>query len=90
MDIDVKGANKKGIEKEGYPSPLNVKLRLNSLNNTRLSMARITRLYTAGEIEHQTYRNLYYGFSILLQAHKLEREDEIIKRIEELEAAFKK
>lgn len=38
-------------------------LRLNSLENSRRSFARIIRMYIRGEIDRITYRDLCYGLS---------------------------
>ena len=74
-------------EKDNYrfPVPVEMKLQLNTVKNTRNSMARVLREYTRGKIEHETLRNLTYLFSQLIAIHRLEKDIEIEKRIKELE-----
>jgi hypothetical protein len=63
----------------GYGDPLNIKLQLNSLKNSRNSMARIMRLYADGTISHIQFRNLIYSFSHFITFWKIDIEDEIQK-----------
>ena len=71
--------------KEGFPCPIDMKLQLNTVKNTRNSMARVMREYTRGQIEHVTFRNLVYMFSQLIAIHRLEKDIDIEKRLLELE-----
>ena len=75
----------KDNDKYRYPAPLDMKLQLNSVKNTRNSMARVTREYTGGKIDHVTFRNLVYMFSQLTNIHRLEKDIEIEKRLKDLE-----
>lgn len=72
----------------GSPTPslnLKMKLQLNHAKNARASLARVIRRYAAGEIDHTQYKGLIYGFSALLAYYKHETDQEILKRIEDME-----
>lgn len=60
-------------------------LRLNSLENSRRSFARIIRMYIRGEIDRITYRDLCYGLSAFLGYWKTELETDIEERLTALE-----
>jgi len=65
--------------------------RLNTLENSRKSLARILRLYAQGKIEDAAYfRNLVYGLSHLLNYWKVEHDLEFEKRLEEIEAKLER
>lgn len=76
----------KGNDKNRYPAPIKMKLQLNTVKNVRNSMARVTREYMIGGIDHVTFRNLVYMFSQLIAVHRLEKDIELEKRLSELEA----
>ncbi len=49
--------------------------RLNSVKNTRVALAKIINAYSKDKLTDGTkYRNLIYGLSYLLSAHRLEHE----------------
>jgi len=79
--------NEKGISR--YPLPIIggdiVKLQLNTPKNARNSYSRVMRLYTAGKVDHATFRNLVYAFSVLINLLRLEKDIEVEKRIEAIE-----
>ena len=57
------------------------RLRLNTPENTRKTLGRLTRLFDAGEIKETKYRALVYGLSKLLEYFRFEKDIEIEKRI---------
>lgn len=63
----------------------NCQLRLNTLENSRQSLTRIIRMYTKGELDHEPYRDIVYGFAGLLAYWKLEKDCEIEKRLDRIE-----
>ena len=67
--------------REGPP----LKLRLNTLSNARKSLARVTRLYGAGELSAAEARTLAYLHTQLLGYFRLEKDVEIEGRIAEIE-----
>lgn len=64
-----------------------MKLQLNTLANARKSYARIMRMMAAGQIDPNLFRTLVYGFTGYLAYIKSEQENEILARLEKLEAA---
>ena len=60
-------------------------LRLNSLQNTRKTLARLLREFNAGKIDEGRYKGLIYGLSILLQFWKAEQAAELEARLEAIE-----
>jgi len=76
---------KGGSSVEGGPAPMGIKLQLNSLTNSRRTMARIMRMYADGQVDNAQFRNLTYAFSTILQFFKAENEAELLRRIEMLE-----
>lgn len=102
IDIGLIGDNGEIRENEGkeglnYPQivPDNkavstqvLNLRLGNLKNTRQSLSRIIKLYGAGELKAEKYRNLCYGLNSLIVAFKTEIEImevlEIKKDIEDI------
>lgn len=64
-----------------------MKLQLNTLANARKSYARIMRMMAAGQIDPNLFRALVYGFTGYLAYIKSEQENEILERLEKLEAA---
>ena len=61
-------------------------LRLNTLENCRQSFNRIARAYHRDEIPTEKARTLAYLLNGILQYWKLEKECEIEKRLEAIEA----
>ena len=62
-----------------------MKLRLNTVGNSRKSLARIIREYADGTMDSQKARDLAYLFSHYLGYFKLEKDCEIEKRLELIE-----
>ena len=65
-------------------------LRLNTLENSRKSFARIIRMYSRGEIGRILFRDLAYGFTGFLSYWRLEKDTEIEARLEAIEAALER
>ena len=63
-------------------------LTLNNLKNTRQTLARIIRLYNAGDISQEKYKNLIYGISTLAHIFKAEFEISSEERIKAIEKAL--
>ena len=63
----------------------NLTLRLNTLPNVKRSYARIMRLYARGEIDRELFRDLCYGFTGFLGYWRLEADQEIIARMQDIE-----
>jgi len=80
--------NIKTNDSNRYAAPLGdiVKMQLNSVKNTKNSLARIMRAYMSGTIDHAAFRNMIYAFSTLTNIHKLEKDIEIEKRLKDLES----
>ena len=64
-----------------------MKLQLNTIANTRRSLARTMREYTAGRLEESRARTLGYLFEKLLNAWRVENDSSIVERLEALEKA---
>ena len=60
-------------------------LRLNTLENSRLTYNRIARAYLAGEIDTEKARTLGYLMNGILQFWKLEKEIDIEQRLRAVE-----
>ena len=67
-----------------------VKLRLNTITNTRKSMGRIVRMAASGEIDSYYAGRLAYLIQVMLAAWKVEGELSYIKRIEAIEKEIRK
>lgn len=67
--------------REGPP----VRLRLNTVRNCRLSLARVSRMYAAGEIPAVEARTMTYLITQLLGWFRLESDLEIERRIATIE-----
>lgn len=65
-----------------------IRLNLTTLEATRKSYSRVLRAYARRELETDYFRALIYGLSGLLQFWKTEKELEIEKRIEAIEATL--
>mgnify|MGYP007123703269 CR=1 FL=1 len=65
-------------------------LRLNTLENSRKSFARIIRLYARGELDRVLFRDLTYGFTGYLAYWKLEKDIEIESRLDAIEQAIER
>jgi len=63
---------------------MSLKLRLNTIENSRKSLARLVRLRGRNEITDSDYKPLIYGLSSLLSYWKLETDTAIQKDIEDL------
>ena len=59
--------------------------KINTLAESRQELARLIKAYYRQELDSTTFRNLVYSFSVLLNYHKTETEQEIEKRLTELE-----
>ena len=59
--------------------------KMNTIGETRYQLNRLIRSCLQKKIETITFRNLVYGFSVLLQYHKAENEIEIERRLDALE-----
>ena len=66
----------------------NIQLRMNTLEKSRQSLTRVIRMYTKGEIDHEGFRDIVYGFAGLLSYWKLEKDCEIEKRLDAIEDAL--
>ena len=62
-----------------------LQLRLNTLANTRKSMARLLRMRLREELDREVFRDLCYGFSAYCQIWKLEQDSDFEKRLETVE-----
>ena len=60
------------------------KLALNTVENSRKTLARLLREYNSDAIEHQKFRNLCFGFTTFLSFFKQEADLRIEKRINDL------
>lgn len=67
--------------REGPP----IRLRLNTVRNARLSLARVTREYANGRIPAAEAKSIAYLITQLLGFFRLENETEIETRIAEIE-----
>ena len=67
-------------------TPKGMKLQLNTVANSRKSFARIIRMMAAGELDGNLFRALVYGMTGYLSYIKTEQENEIIERLDKLEA----
>jgi hypothetical protein len=63
----------------------NSSLRLNSVGNTRKSLAKVVRLYARGQLPEGRFRALCYGLSHLIAAFRLEKNIEIEERLAMIE-----
>ena len=55
-------------------------LRLNTLENTRKSLARVVRMYGRLEIPERYYKSLVYGLGVLITAYRAQYEYEDLRR----------
>ena len=60
-------------------------LRLNTLDNSRKSLARVLNSFHRGDMEEGKYRALVYGLAHYLQYWKLIKDVEIERRLDDLE-----
>lgn len=58
---------------------------LNTLTNSRRTMARLLRLYNKDELTGDKYRNLIYGMAKFLEYWKAEKNLDIEERLTKLE-----
>lgn len=61
-----------------------IRLSLNSIKNSRLSLSRVIRLFGKGQLSESKMRALVYGLSHLLKFFELEKGLEIEKQIEKI------
>ena len=73
----------RALEERGGAA-MSLKLRLNTIENSRKSLARLVRLRGRNEITDSDYRALVYGLSSLLAYWKLETDTAIQKDILEI------
>ena len=59
--------------------------KMDTIEEARYQLNRLMRASLQKKIDSITFRNLVYGFSILLQYHKAEQEVEIERRLEAIE-----
>lgn len=59
--------------------------KMDTLPETRRQLERLMRANLQGHIESALFRNLVYSFSVLLQFHKAEQEQELEKRMKAIE-----
>ena len=80
-----------GITKNDDQTPSTPNKRLALKNNAaaRESLCKIMRQYYNKEIDHTTFRNMVYGYSVLLGHDKHLTETDINKKIELLESYVK-
>ena len=64
---------------------LNIQLRLNSLENSRKSFARLIRMYLADEMDRVMFRDLVFAMGGYLGYWKVEMETDIEERLTALE-----
>lgn len=60
--------------------------KLNTLKEARGELSRLIRAYYRDEIETPKFKSLVYAFSVLLNFQKTETEQELEKRLTELES----
>ena len=65
-----------------------MKLKLNNLENSRKSLARVLRDYANDEMEEKKARTMSYLFSAFLQYWKLEADLDIEERLAAIEQHF--
>ena len=84
--------NEDGQEKTDTPSPGDpkpVRFILGTLESSRNTFARVLKAFSKGNIGTERYKNYVYGFTAYLAYLKLERECDIEKRLDALEAEQK-
>jgi hypothetical protein len=64
--------------------------RLNTLTNSRKSLARLMRMYKNGQVADQMFRSMIGGYNVLLQYFKAIAELEIEARLTKIEALLTK
>ena len=68
------------------------RLPMNSLDAARRTLSRIIREYKSApedQREHSTFRNTIYAFSVLLSYFKAEIDEDLERRVTELERLIK-
>lgn len=85
MENDISNATKGSLKKQ-TPPLASLKLRLNTIKNSKNSLARIIRLYAQGQIETDTFKALVYGFSYYLNFLK---QTDIVQKLDDLEEKVK-
>ena len=62
-----------------------MRLTLNSVPNTRKTLARLLRARHSGEIDREVFRDLCYGFQTFLQVYRLETDLRLEERLDKIE-----
>lgn len=60
--------------------------KLNTLKEAQRELSRLIRAYYRDEIETPKFKTLVYAFSVLLNFQKTEKDQELEKRLTELES----
>jgi hypothetical protein len=60
-------------------------MRLNTIENSRRTLASIIREFHKGKIDETTFRALVYGMSKLLEYFRIEKELQIEERLDAIE-----
>ena len=60
-------------------------LRLGSLKSTRATLARLVRKYASGEIDRETFKDIVWALSQLVQVMKIEKDSNLEERLDEIE-----
>ena len=75
-----------GIDTDSQPEGgVNIQLRLNTLENSRKSFARIIRMYLSDEMDRVMFRDLIFALGGYLGYWKTELETDIEERLTALE-----
>ena len=61
------------------------RLGMKNHNSARLTLARLIRAYHAGEMDSQTFRDLIYGFNVMLSYFRHAADLRIEDRLDEIE-----
>jgi len=89
MEKEYNCSEGKEISAEGSLTPqTRRKLRLDTLQNSRKSLARIMRSYYRGTTSEAELRALVYAFSTLLHYFKTEGEFDVLDRIARIEISL--
>lgn len=75
-------------EERGRRGVLFQRFPLDTAETARRSFARLIRAYAKGLIDRDLYRDLVYGMAAYTQAIKTTRDDDLEKRISNLEGAL--
>ena len=78
------------IPRQQKPGGTLPRLDLKSVDATRRTIARLIRRYAAGNVDDGLYKGVLYGLQSYLSWYKLEKDLDVEKRLEELEARLPK